>query len=48
MFCDDKKKMVFDNKKIRFVFICSKNMEKIFYEENFTHNINLYYINQKK
>ena len=35
------KNMVFDNRKIRSVFLyVQKNMEKIF-EENFTHNINI-------
>ena len=29
-------------------FICPKNMEKIFYEENLTHNINLCIMKQPK
>ena len=37
----NKKKGFFMTEKTRSVFICFKNMEKIFYGESFTHNINL-------
>ena len=40
--------MVFNNRKTRYVFYMFKKYAKDFFEENFTHNINLCYINLKK